>query len=66
MVCGETEKDRSPCQLQLPQCMNRRLKTRLTQGQFLVAAAACSNTDESPVTKRESFRRVRRGPKLCS
>ena len=25
-----------------------------------------SNTDESPVTERESFRRVRRGPKLCS
>ena len=38
VVRGETENDRRPCQLQLPWCMNRRLKTRLTQGQFVAAA----------------------------
>ena len=40
VVRGETESDRSPCQLQLPQCMN----CRLTQAQLVIAAAAATRT----------------------
>ena len=40
VVRGETESDRSPCQLQFPRCMN----CRLTQGQLVVAAAAATPT----------------------
>ena len=78
VVRGETESDRSRCQLQLPWCMNHRLYLAWPKPRPVSSCSSGSNTDESAVTQREreSSRRADEGlkevrcsfqfPRFCS